>query len=67
MVNQALERILGCFFDGEGPSRGFRKFIFLSSSADRLKRFEDADARRWVVLEPPTGEVDVEELFAFSF
>jgi hypothetical protein len=60
MVNQAFERMKGCFFDGEEPNRGFMKSMCLLSNADRLKA---SDTCRLGALELLI--VDVEELSAF--
>ena len=64
MVNQDLERILGCFFDGEEPNRGFMKSICLLSFSDRLRGSEGANTRRLGVLEPCIGSVEVEVTLA---
>lgn len=66
MVNQVLERILGCLFDGEEPNRGFMKLMCLLSNADRLKASDGADTCRLAVQEPSIGSVDIEESLAFA-
>ena len=64
MVNQAFERIKGCFFDGEEPNRGFMKSTCLLSNVDRL-RASGACRLGALELDLFIVSVDVEEPPAF--
>ena len=64
MVNQVLERILGCLFDGEEPNRGFMKKKCLLSNADRLRVDKETNrpfAQNWpkLVIRAPPGMTGV--------